>query len=300
MAWPCRPSPRPWRARGCRSRSGGRRGLGALVAGVVGQLGAGVAGEVGGAGHEAGERRRRSRRRAPSRWPGGWPASRPARTSAARPPSPVPVPPQAASHAARPRPDVPRGDGRARCSRGGPAGWRPSTRSTPTSGRRGTRHGAAPARRAGRTPCRRSTWARSWPPAQAMVKVLGAMLPVLPGHRVRRRRPHRQHRRQAARRRRPADRREPRRPPGLLRHPRARHGRGDGRAWRCTAASCPSAGTFFVFLDYMRPPVRLAALSAGQGACSSSATTRSASARTARRTSRSSTWRRCGRSPGCR
>ena len=32
-------------------------------------------------------------------------------------------------------------------------------------------------------------------------------------------------------------------------------------AWPCTAASCRSRGTFFVFLDYMRPPVRLAALS---------------------------------------
>ena len=62
----------------------------------------------------------------------------------------------------------------------------------------------------------------------------------------------------------------------------------------------PFGGTFFVFLDYMRPPVRLAALSRAKVVFVWSATTRSASARTARPTSRSSTSRRCGRSPGCR
>ena len=97
------------------------------------------------------------------------------------------------------------GDRRARCRRRGPAGSRPSTRSTPRSGRRGTRHGAAPAPRAGRTPCPSFEQGEEIATRQAMAKVLGAVRPALPGPRLRRRRPHRQHRRQAARRRRPAD-----------------------------------------------------------------------------------------------
>ena len=61
----------------------------------------------------------------------------------------------------------------------------------------------------------------------------------------------------------------------------------------------PAGGTFFVFLDYMRPAVRLAAL-AGPRSCSCSPTTRWASARTDPPTSRSSTSPRCGPSPTCR
>ena len=96
---------------------------------------------------------------------------------------------------------------------------------------------------------------------QAMAKVLGAVLDRLPRHGLRRRRPHRQHRRQAARRRRPAD--APTTPAGArsttasASTPWARR----SSAWPCTAAILPISGTFFVFLDYMRPPVRLAALS---------------------------------------
>ncbi len=55
-------------------------------------------------------------------------------------------------------------------------------------------------------------------------------------------------------------------------------------------------GTFLVFSDYMRAPVRLAGLM-GCRRCSSGPTTPSGSARTAPPTSRSSTCGRCGRSP---
>ena len=51
----------------------------------------------------------------------------------------------------------------------------------------------------------------------------------LPGPGVRCRRPHRQHGHQAARGDAAADRRDPGRSPAVLRGPRARHGRGDGR-----------------------------------------------------------------------
>ncbi len=54
----------------------------------------------------------------------------------------------------------------------------------------------------------------------------------------------------------------------------------------------PYGGTFLVFSDYMRPSVRLAAISSCRSP-TSGRTTRSASARTARPTSRSSTWPRC-------
>ena len=53
-------------------------------------------------------------------------------------------------------------------------------------------------------------------------------------------------------------------------------------------ASAPTCATFFVFLDYMRPAVRLSALS-GLPVIYVSRTTPSASARTVRPTSRSST-----------
>ena len=49
------------------------------------------------------------------------------------------------------------------------------------------------------------------------------------------------------------------RPHHPLRHPRARHGARPRTAWRCRAC-CPFVGTFFVFSDYMRPSVRLAAM----------------------------------------
>ena len=55
----------------------------------------------------------------------------------------------------------------------------------------------------------------------------------------------------------------------------------------------PYGGTFLVFSDYARNAVRMAALMR-QRVVSCSRTIRSAWARTARRTSRSSTWRACG------
>ena len=64
----------------------------------------------------------------------------------------------------------------------------------------------------------------------------------------------------------------------------------------CHGGVLPVGGTFFVFIDYLRPPVRLAALEPRQ-VSSCSATTRWASARTAPRTSPSSIWPRCGPSP---
>ncbi len=60
----------------------------------------------------------------------------------------------------------------------------------------------------------------------------------------------------------------------------------------------PVGGTFFVFSDYMRPAVRLAALSEAH-VIYSGPTTPSASARTARPTSRSSTLPPCGPCPAC-
>jgi transketolase len=58
----------------------------------------------------------------------------------------------------------------------------------------------------------------------------------------------------------PAFARRFRRPLHPLRHPRARHGRGDerhGAAWRHHPLF---GGTFLVFTDYCRPAIRLAAL----------------------------------------
>ncbi len=65
------------------------------------------------------------------------------------------------------------------------------------------------------------------------------------------------------------------------------------------AGLLPCVGTFFVFSDYMRPAVRLASIDADEGRASCGPTTRSASVRTARRTSRSSSSRRCGRCRAC-
>ena len=58
----------------------------------------------------------------------------------------------------------------------------------------------------------------------------------------------------------------------------------------------PYGGTFLVFSDYMRGAVRLSALMRLRSP-TCGRTTPSASARTARPTSRSSTWPRCGPSP---
>ena len=62
----------------------------------------------------------------------------------------------------------------------------------------------------------------------------------------------------------------------------------------------PVGGTFFVFSDYMRAAVRLAALSGLQGHLLAGPTTRSASARTAPPTSRSSTSPSLRAMPGLR
>ena len=92
--------------------------------------------------------------------------------------------------------------------------------------------------------------------------------------------------------------RAPRRPPALLRHPRARHGRGHDRAWPATAASCRSAA-----------PSSSSATTCGRRSAwppcprptssTPGPTTRSAWARTARPTSPSSSWPPCGPCPGC-
>ena len=88
-----------------------------------------------------------------------------------------------------------------------------------------------------------------------------------------------------------------RRPQHRLRHPRARDGldreRDRARRRRCCS---PYGSTFLIFSDYMRPAVRLSALDGAAVGSGSGRTTRSASARTARRTSRSSTTWRCARS----
>ena len=49
------------------------------------------------------------------------------------------------------------------------------------------------------------------------------------------------------------------RPQLPLRHPRTRHGGRSATAWPCAACG-PTAATFFVFTDYMRPSMRLAAI----------------------------------------
>ena len=49
------------------------------------------------------------------------------------------------------------------------------------------------------------------------------------------------------------------RPQSAFRHSRARHGRDPERARSCPR-SAPSASTFLIFSDYMKPPIRLSAL----------------------------------------
>ena len=91
----------------------------------------------------------------------------------------------------------------------------------------------------------------------------------------------------------------PGRAAGLLRHPRARHGRGVGRHGDARRRAAGHRHVLRVPRLHAPagPPGRRCS---GPRSCSSSATTRSASARTARPTSPSSTWRRCGPSPACR
>ena len=91
--------------------------------------------------------------------------------------------------------------------------------------------------------------------------------------------------------------RQLRRPQPPLRHPRARDGRRSATAWRCRSCG-PYGSAFLIFTDYMQPPIRLCRDHGTAGRSTSSRTIRSASARTARRTSRSSSWRRCAAIPG--
>ena len=178
-----------------------------------------------------------------------------------------------------------------------PAGQEALDASTPTSGRRGTRLGSAPARRDGRTPCRCSSRREArHPPGDGQgARCLAADFPGLvsgaadltgnTGVKL------------------PDDAGQQ-----TAEHPGGRQVYYGIREHAMGAAAVgmamhggvlPISGTFFVFLDYMRPPVRLARCR-GPRPCSCSATTRSASARTARPTSPSSTSPRCGRSRGCR
>ena len=132
----------------------------------------------------------------------------------------------------------------------------------------------------------------------ACEEVLNAVVDVVPGLIARRRRPHRQHRHQLEGPRAPVGRATP---SGRQLHFGIReHAMGavmNGMALH--GGVVPVGGTFFVFSDYMRaggPPGRA---QPRPRSSSSGRTTRSASARTARPTSRSSSSRRCGRCPGC-
>ena len=191
-------------------------------------------------------------------------------------------------------------------------------RRRPPRGRRRARRGRSASTRWTRRP--RPAWTtRAWPaPGLAGWE---AKLPTLaPGEKIatrgaigkvlnaiarrraradrRRRRPHRQHRHElkdAAAQSQPT---HARRPPDPLRHPRARHGRGHERHGRARRRAARR-----------RHVLRVQRLHAPAGAarrahrrprsCSCGRTTRSASARTARPTSRSSSSRRCGRCPAC-
>ena len=121
----------------------------------------------------------------------------------------------------------------------------------------------------------------------------------LPRARRRRRRPDRQHRRQAARRRRHADRRLTRRPPAATTASGSTRWVRRSSGWPATEASSRSAAR-------SSPSSTTCASPCGSPRChtprpcSCSATTPSVSARTARRTSRSSSWHRSARCPSCR
>jgi transketolase len=95
-------------------------------------------------------------------------------------------------------------------------------------------------------------------PQVAIQKALNATLPGARPRR-RRRRPHRQHRHQAQ----GPDRPERRQPGGRQLYYGVReHAMGSAMVGMALHGGIlPVGGTFFVFLDYMRPPVRLAALS---------------------------------------
>ena len=76
------------------------------------------------------------------------------------------------------------------------------------------------------------------------------------------------------------------------------HGMGSVMNGMAVSATLPAGGTFFVFSDYERPAAVASPRSPATRPRSSGRTTRSGSARTARRISRSSSSRRCGRCPG--
>ncbi len=59
----------------------------------------------------------------------------------------------------------------------------------------------------------------------------------------------------------------------------------------------PFGSTFLIFSDYMKPPIRLSAIMEVRGDLRLHARSRSASAKTGRRISRSSNWPRCAACP---
>ena len=86
-----------------------------------------------------------------------------------------------------------------------------------------------------------------------------------------------------------------RRPQHSLRRARARDGRGRQSASRLHGGLLPFAATFFNFVDYLKPSLRLGCVERMRMRSTSSPTTRSSSAKTVRRTNRSSSSRRCAR-----
>ena len=94
------------------------------------------------------------------------------------------------------------------------------------------------------------------------------------------------------------ERRAPRRDPDPLRDPRARHGRGDDRAWPCTAGSSRWAGPSSSSATTCGPPSAWPRC-AERTSSTRGPTTRSGSVRTARPTNRSSSWPPCGPCPAC-
>ena len=131
-------------------------------------------------------------------------------------------------------------------------------------GRRPCRLGRRPGRRtgspAGPTPSRTSKSGTQLATRHALNQFLDATAAGIPGPAGGLGRPDRQQRRAGEGRRRSRPRR-PGRDPGPLRHPRARHGLGHERHGGRTEACCRWAAPSSCFSDYMRPAVRLAALS---------------------------------------
>ena len=103
--------------------------------------------------------------------------------------------------------------------------------------------------------------ARSSPPASRRSRCLNAIVDRRAGPRRRRRRPDRQHRTRRSRASHLLSSEEPGGRADPLRHPRARHGLALMNGMALHGGVLPVGGTFFVFSDYMRPAVRLAALS---------------------------------------